>query len=96
MTDIVDDQISEFDRKIAELMSARQERIDFLVNPERKRVREIYGEIGTLFKELESLKDWPYTPTEVYVGYDEQETRDYPVSFEGKYFTFNDGTIMEK
>lgn len=96
MTDIVDDEISAINRKIEQLMQARQERIDHLTNSDRIRILGIYKNMAHLIKELDELKDSPYTPTEVYVGWDEHEYRNFPVSFEGKYFTFDNGTIEEK
>lgn len=97
MTDIVDAQLEMIDRKIYELTKQREERYDFLVRPERTRIREIYKEIAILVSELKSLGDKPLTPTDVLTGYgDETEIVHYPISFEGKYFTFDDGVIEEK
>lgn len=88
MTDIVDAELAMIDRKIAELTKQREERYDFLVRPDRKRIREIYEEIAEKFSELDDLEDDTFS-----YGDNDQETA---VSFEGKYFSYFGGNIEEK
>jgi hypothetical protein len=96
MSEFKDDKISQYDRAIAGLMEERQKRIDELKDPVRDRVLEVYTEIASLFDELHELGDGTFHTEEVYVGYDEHEDRDFPVSFEGKFFYYNNGKIVSK
>lgn len=96
MPDIKDDAISRIDRQIADLMEQRQMRLDVINDPVRIRIHELYFEIANRLDELAELGDDTHHMEEVYVGYDEHENQPFPVQFEGKYYTFNDGKIEAK
>lgn len=89
MPEIKDDKLSRIDAEIAKLMEQRQQRLDIINDPIRWRISEIYKELTNLFDELHELGDDTHF-------YDDEYDKQFPVTFEGKFFKFNDGETEAK